>query len=115
MDAVTPRELFHRRPRIMLRKELNDLRFGKSALSHGGSPVLRPHGRRSTEIPGSRFRAEPIADITYIPTWSGFLYLAVVLDAFSRRIVGWSMANDLGKQVVIDALDMAIHHANPSA
>ena len=54
-----------------------------------------------------------VADITYIPTLSGFLYLAVVLDAFSRRIVGWSMENDLGKQVVIDALDMAIHQRKP--
>jgi putative transposase len=56
-----------------------------------------------------------VADITYIPTWSGFLYLAVVLDAFSRRIVGWSMANDLRTQVVLDALDMAIHQRKPNA
>ena len=48
-----------------------------------------------------------VADITYIPTWAGFLYLAVVLDAFSRRIVGWSMATTLHTQVVLDALDMA--------
>ena len=41
-----------------------------------------------------------MADITYIPTWAGFLYLAVVLDAFSRRIVGWSMATTLHTQVV---------------
>ena len=34
-----------------------------------------------------------VADITYIPTWSGFLYLAIVLDVFSRRVVGWAMAN----------------------
>ena len=53
-----------------------------------------------------------MADITYIPTciptWAGFLYLAVVLDAFSRRIVGWSMATTLHTQVVLDALDMAL-------
>jgi putative transposase len=54
-----------------------------------------------------------VADITYIPTWSGFLYLAVVLDVFSRRIVGWSMSTDLRSQVVIDALDMAIHQRKP--
>jgi putative transposase len=36
-----------------------------------------------------------VADITYVPSWAGFLYLAVVLDAFSRRIVGWSMATTL--------------------
>jgi putative transposase len=43
----------------------------------------------------------------HIPTWAGFLYLAVVLDVFSRRIVGWSMADSLHTRVVTDALDMA--------
>jgi putative transposase len=55
-----------------------------------------------------------VADITYIPTWAGFLYLSVVIDAFSRRVIGWSMATDLGKQLVIDALDMAIHQRKPA-
>ena len=41
-----------------------------------------------------------VADITYIPTWAGFLFLAVVLDAFSRRVVGWSMANHLRTRLV---------------
>jgi putative transposase len=49
-----------------------------------------------------------VADITYIPTWAGFLYLAVVLDAFSRRIVGWAMAEHLGTELVLSALNMAI-------
>jgi transposase InsO family protein len=46
-----------------------------------------------------------VADITYIPTWAGFLYLAVVLDAYSRRIVGWSMATNLATRLVLDALN----------
>jgi transposase InsO family protein len=45
---------------------------------------------------------------------AGFLYLAVVLDAFSRRIVGWSMATTLHTQVVLDALDMALSQRRPS-
>jgi putative transposase len=49
-----------------------------------------------------------VADITYIPTWAGFLYLAVVLDAWSRRIVGWSMATHLRTELVLDALNMAV-------
>ena len=49
-----------------------------------------------------------VADITYIPTWSGFLYLAIVLDVFSRRVVGWAMANYLRTELVLEALDMAI-------
>ena len=55
-----------------------------------------------------------VADLTYIPTWAGFLYLAIVLDAFSRRIVGWSMATTLHMQVVLDALNMALWQRRPS-
>jgi putative transposase len=54
-----------------------------------------------------------VADITYVPTWVGFLYVAVVLDAFSRRIVGWSMADHLRTELVLDALEMAIWHRQP--
>lgn len=54
-----------------------------------------------------------VADITYVPTWAGFLYLAVVLDAFSRRIVGWAMGFDLKAQLVLDALNMAIGQRRP--
>ena len=54
-----------------------------------------------------------VADITYLPTWAGFLYLAVVLDAFSRRIVGWAMGHDLKTQLVLDALNMAIGQRKP--
>lgn len=56
-----------------------------------------------------------VADITYVPTWSGFLYLAVVLDVFSRRIVGWSMSTSLHTRVVLDALNMAVHNRRPNA
>ncbi len=56
-----------------------------------------------------------VADITYIPTWAGFLYLAVVMDAFSRRIVGWAMAKNLRAQLVLDALDMAIWQRRPAS
>ncbi len=55
-----------------------------------------------------------VADITYVPTWAGFLYLAVVLDAFSRRIVGWAMGHDLKAQLVIDAMNMAIAQRRPA-
>jgi putative transposase len=49
-----------------------------------------------------------VADITFVPTANGFMYLAVVLDAWSRKIVGWSMANHLRTELVLDALEMAI-------
>jgi putative transposase len=55
-----------------------------------------------------------VADITFIPTAAGFLYLAVVLDAFSRRIVGGAMANHLRTELVLDALKMAIGQRQPT-
>ena len=54
-----------------------------------------------------------VADITYVPTWSGFVYLAVVLDAFSRRVVGWSMADHLRTELVLAALEMALWRRRP--
>ena len=54
-----------------------------------------------------------VADITYIPTWAGFLFLAVVLDVWSRRIVGWAMATHLRTELVLEALDMAVWRRRP--
>ena len=54
-----------------------------------------------------------LADITYVPTLSGFLYLAVVLDVFSRRIVGWAMDSSLATELVVGALEMAIAQRRP--
>ncbi len=56
-----------------------------------------------------------VADITYIPTWEGWLYLATVVDAFTRRCCGWSMRNDLTANLVTDALGMAVALRKPSA
>jgi putative transposase len=55
-----------------------------------------------------------VADITYIPTCAGFLYLAVVLDAFSRRIVGWAMETHLRTELVLEALNMALAQRRPA-
>ncbi len=54
-----------------------------------------------------------VADMTYIPTASGFLYLAVVLDVWSRRIVGWAFSPRLATQIVLDALEMAVAQRGP--
>ncbi len=54
-----------------------------------------------------------VADITYVPTWAGFTYLAVVLDAFSRRVIGWAMAAHLGAELVLDALNRALAQRRP--
>jgi putative transposase len=55
-----------------------------------------------------------VADITYVPTWTGWLYVAVVLDAWSRRIVGWSMDTHLRTELVLDALNMAVGQRRPT-
>jgi putative transposase len=54
-----------------------------------------------------------VADITYVRTWEGWLYLSFVLDAYSRKVVGWSMANNLRTELVLDALNMAIYTRRP--
>ena len=54
-----------------------------------------------------------VADITFVPAATGFLYLAVVLDAWSRKIVGWAMASHLRAELVLDAMEMAIGQRRP--
>jgi putative transposase len=54
-----------------------------------------------------------LADITYIPTREGWLYLAAVEDLYSRRVVGWSMAEDMESRLVVDALGMAVQRRLP--
>lgn len=56
-----------------------------------------------------------VADMTYIPTWTGFLYLAVVLDAFSRKVVGWAMGEVMTAELVLAALNMALHTRRPDS
>ena len=80
--------------------------------------TVKGSGRQAPDLVERNFRAESpnllwVADITYIPTWAGFLYLAVVLDACSRRVVGWSMATTLATQLVLDALNMALATRRP--
>lgn len=55
-----------------------------------------------------------VADITYVPTWAGFLYLAVVIDVWSRKVVGWSTANHLKTELVLAALDTAVAQRQPT-
>ncbi|MBV8200870.1 MAG: IS3 family transposase [Acidobacteria bacterium] len=77
-------------------------------------------GRQAPDLVDRNFAAGRrdqlwVADITYIPTWAGFPYLAVVLDAWSRRVVGWAMATHLRSELVLDALNMALRQRRPRA
>jgi putative transposase len=90
--------------------------------------VARKRGRTTIRVPGvrvaddlveRRFRPDRpdvlwIADVTYLRTWEGWLYLAAVQDAFSRRIVGWSMADHMRAELVVDALQMAVARRRPA-
>ena len=83
------------------------------------STTIRAEGARpAPDLVERDFSAERpdelwVADITYVPTWTGFLYLAVVLDAFSRKVVGWAMAKHLRTELVLSALDMAAQQRRP--
>ncbi len=75
-------------------------------------------GRKAPDLVNRNFTAPSryrlwVADITYVPTYAGFQYLSVVIDAFSRRVVCWSMANHLRSGLVTDALDMALCQRKP--
>jgi len=54
-----------------------------------------------------------VADIKYVRSWQGWLYLAAVVDCYSRRVVGWSMRPDLEAELVVDALEMAVARRRP--
>src|SRR5262249_61153901 len=75
----------------------------------------RPGGGngRGREFHPGRPDAAWAADITYVPTAEGWLYLAVVLDLFSRRVVGWAAADHLRAELACDALRMALEHRKP--
>jgi transposase InsO family protein len=89
--------------------------------------VPRKRGKTTVRVPGVRvaddlllrnFTATGpnqvwVADITYLKRWEGWIYLAAIQDLFSRRIVGWSMADHMRAELVVDALMMAVHRRKP--
>jgi len=87
---------------------------------HGGPTTTRrdKDARPAPDLVDRNFTASGpdqlwVADITYVPTAAGFLYLAVVLDAWSRKVVGWSMANHLRAELVLDAMEAAVGQRRP--
>jgi putative transposase len=91
--------------------------------------IPKRRGRTTIRVPGVRVAVDLVqrqfrptapnvlwvADITYLRTWEGWLYLCAVQDAFSRRIVGWSMADHMRSDLVLDALNVAIARRQPEA
>lgn len=77
-----------------------------------------PQAQKAVDLVERRFFASApdqlwVADITYIPTWSGWLYLAMVLDVYSRKIVGWAMDTNLRTPLILEALEMAVTQRQP--
>lgn len=86
----------------------------------GGTTIRVPGVRVADDLVERQFRpTRPnvlwLADITYLRTWEGWLYLAAVQDAYSRRIVGWSIADHMRSELVVDALQMAVSRRRPDA
>jgi putative transposase len=91
--------------------------------------LTRRRGKTTIRVPGVRTAPDLVkrdfnptepnrtwcADITYIRTWEGWLYLASVMDLYSRRIVGWALAEHLGAELVVNALEMAVSRRRPDA
>jgi putative transposase len=77
-------------------------------------PAYRP----APDLVQREFAAEApnrlwVADMTYVPTWAGFIFLAVVLDVWSRRVVGWAIGEDMTGELVLCALNMALQQRKP--
>jgi len=101
--------------RIMRLHKIKALRGYKAPRAIAGRPsIIAPNKLQrafTVEQPDSVW----VTDITYIRTWQGWLYLAVVVDLYSRKVVGWSMKPTLARELVLDALVMAIWRRRPQS
>lgn len=92
-------------------KALHGYRTPRYAKSH--TSLLTPHTlQRGFTI--QRPNAAWVIDITYVRTWEGWLYLAIVMDLYSRRIVGWSTKPTMARELVLDEILMAEQHRKPN-
>jgi putative transposase len=73
-----------------------------------------PRDRVNRQFKAERPNQLWVADMTYVPTWAGFIFLAIVLDVWSRRVVGWSIGEQMHTELVLAALNMAIEQRRPT-
>jgi len=133
-DVHTNSHCTYGAPRIHAELRASGTRVGRKRVARlmrvAGLAGRCPKRFRRTTIPADRPTAEPpdlvhrdfqpsapdrlwVSDITYVRTWEGWLYLAVILDAFSRRVVGWALADHLRTELATDALQMALTTRRP--
>jgi putative transposase len=103
----------HRVARIMRAHKIKALRGYKAPRAIAGRPSIIAPNRLQREFTVAQPDIAWVTDITYIRTWQGWLYLAVVVDLYSRKVVGWSMKPTLAREIVLDALMMAIWRRRP--
>ena len=104
----------HRVEQIMHNHKIQAIRGYKSPKAVKGRPSILAPNRVNREFTVDAPDLVWVTDITYIRTWQGWLYLAVVLDLHSRAVVGWSMKPTIAKEVVLDALMMAVWRRKPT-
>lgn len=83
----------------------------RTTLSHRAAPC--PADRVNRQFQAPRPNALWVSDFTYVATWQGFVYVAFVIDAFARRIVGWRVSRTAQASFVLDALEQAVHDRRP--
>ena len=105
----------HRVERIMRENRIKPVRGYKKRRGTAGRPSIIAPSRLQNEFTVDAANKVWVTDITYIRTWQGWLYLAVVVDRFARNVVGWSMKPNLTKELALEALLMAVWRMKPSA
>ena len=103
----------HRVARIMRSHKIKAIRGYKAPRHIAGRPSILAPNRLNREFTVDAPDRAWVTDITYIRTWQGWLYLAVVMDLHARKVVGWSMKPTLARELVLDALLMAVWRRKP--
>ena len=98
----------------MRHNKIQAVRDCKSPKAFKGRPTMLAPNRINREFTVDAPDCVWVTDITYIRTWQGWLYLAVVLDLYSRAVVGWSMKPTIAKELVLDALMMEVWRRKPT-
>lgn len=104
----------HRVAKIMRTHKIKALRGYKSPRRIVGRPSIIAPNRLQRQFTVDAPDRAWVTDITYLRTWQGWLYLAVVLDLYSRKVIGWSMKPTLARELVLDALLMAVWRRKPA-
>ena len=103
----------HRVARIMREHRIKALRGYKAPRHIAGRPSIIAPNHLKREFTVAQPDRAWVTDITYIRTWQGWLYLAVVIDLYARKVVGWSMKPTMDREIVLDALMMAVWRRKP--